>query len=119
MCWLVEYPVGSGNKTILVAGGLSSFAPLSGPAYGAYNSTEVYNVDTNTWTKSLTLPTLRSEGTSLTIRNRYLWFGGRSGSTTVAGTNTVLEFNPVSGWMTSSMVLPSASSFPIVIPYNF
>ena len=66
------------------------------------------------------LPTLRSEGQSLTLRNRYFWFGGRTGPVggNVIGTSSVLEFVPDSGWNSWPESLVAAASYPVVIPYN-
>jgi hypothetical protein len=62
-----------------------------------------------------------SDGRAVTIRNRHFWIAGRVGATsTYLGTTAnILEYDVPSGkWMTSSMVLLSGSSGPIVIPYN-
>ena len=69
---------------------------------------------------AFSLPTLRSEGQSLTLRNRYFWFGGRTGPIggNVTGTTSVLEFVPDSGWNTWPESLVAAASYPVVIPYN-
>ena len=86
---------------------------------GGLNSTENYDFLQDIWTSGPLLPTLRSEGRRATVNNRYFWFGGRAGLTKVTGTPTILEYNPISGWATSAMVLTTSSSFPVVLPYNF
>jgi hypothetical protein len=60
----------------------------------------------------------RTGGMGLTVNNRHLWIAGRTGSITVSNANTILEFDPVQGWTTTNMTLKSASSFPVVLPYN-
>jgi hypothetical protein len=118
-CWLVEYPVGSGTRILLVAGGFNTFKSFSGaPVPGGLASTETYDFAKDVWTKSGNLPTLRSDGRSLTIRNRHLWFGGRSGTVNVSATSEILEFSLQSGWVPLQMALVSTASVPIVIPYN-
>jgi hypothetical protein len=71
-------------------------------------------------TSTFTLPTLRSEGFSLTLRNRHFWFGGRSGpvGSKVAGTSTILEYVPASGWVAWPENMTGPASYPLVIPYN-
>ena len=50
-CWLVEYPLGSGNKSIVVAGGSSVilFPTGSAPSTGVHKTTEIYNVANDAW----------------------------------------------------------------------
>jgi hypothetical protein len=116
---LVESPAGSGTRILLVAGGLNTFVPVVGsPAPGGLASTETYDFARDVWTKIGNLPTLRSDGRSLTIRNRHLWFGGRSGALNVAATSEILEFSLQSGWVPLQMILVSPATVPIVIPYN-
>ena len=119
-CWLIEYPLGSWNKTILVAGGSSvfRFANIAQPATECLASSEIYDISANTWSPGPALPAVRIFGKAITIRNRHLWVGGRSGSPTVTNLATVIEFSPISGWANSSMTLNASASMPVVIPYN-
>ena len=119
-CWLVESPIESGNKTILVAGGYSvcRFPISSSPAQEVYNSTEIYNFETKSWKPGPSLPAGRTDGKSLTVQNRYLWIGGQMGPGNLSATNSVLEFKPASGWSTTSLTLKAPASIPVVIPYN-
>jgi hypothetical protein len=95
------------------------FVPVVGsPAPGGLASTETYDFAKDVWTKIGNLPTLRSDGRSLTIRNRHLWFGSRSGALNVAATSEILEFSLQSGWVPLQMILVSPATVPIVIPYN-
>jgi len=92
----------------------------SQPANQFYDSTEIYNPSSDTWTPGPTLPGLRTFGKAITVRNRYLWFGGKSGTppTIPSSVTNVVEFNPLSGWSTTTLTLKTVASIPVVIPYN-
>jgi len=141
-CWLVEYPLNSGNKMILVAGGLQIFQTAFISCSGAFSTSGVnsinilhthfsyksalfsyvlvkkktfvqkrarkmlmkltsewYDFGKDSWSAGPDMPDFRSDGRALTIKNRHLWLGGRSGSSSdsVAGTASILEYDVLAG----------------------
>jgi hypothetical protein len=69
-CWLVEYPLNSGNKTIMVAGGGINFTTPSLTSHYGLDSTEFYDATSNLWKQGPSLPFKRLFGTSIALKNR-------------------------------------------------
>jgi hypothetical protein len=118
---LVESPPNSGNKMILVAGGLRVYQVMTGAASGAYSTSEIYDFGMDSWSAGPDMNMFLCDGRAVTIRNRHFWIGGRVGATStfVGSTANILEYDVPSGkWITSTMVLLSQASGPVVIPYN-
>jgi len=80
------------------------------------DSSEIYDIATDTWSNSTSFPIKRVFGRSFIFQNRYLWAGGKDNSG--APSTAIYEYIIGSGWKLLPDVLPVAIAIPFMTPFN-